>query len=157
MAHVALPGEHPKGDMGQGLLFIAFMVVWVLDSFFLKLSIMLAARVPLYVRLGWTAVFLAIGLALVLSGHKVLEIRGSTRLLTTGAFRRVRHPLYLGAMLFYLALWGATLSLAALGIMVIIAFFYNFIAAYEERKLEDKFGEAYSNYKKNVPRWIPKL
>ncbi len=156
MIHAALPGEHPKGDLGQGLLFILFMGGWILDSFFIKFSTRLAAYVPLYIRLAWTAVFLAIGFALVMSGHKVLEIKDSTRLLTTGAFGRVRHPLYLGAILFYLALWGSTLSLAALGILVIIVVFYNFIAAYEEKKLIEKFGAEYARYKKSVRRWIPK-
>jgi protein-S-isoprenylcysteine O-methyltransferase Ste14 len=151
------PGEHPLGDKGQIVLLIVFMLVWVLDSFFLKFSVMLAAHVPLFVRLGWTAVFAALGFILANAGHKVLEITTQPRLLTTGAFGRVRHPLYLGAMLFYLALWGSTLSLAALGVLAVMLVFYNHIAAYEERKLEDKFGEAYTNYKKNVPRWIPKL
>ncbi len=42
------PGEHPLGDKGQIFLLIVFMLVWVLDSFFLKFSIILAAHVPLY-------------------------------------------------------------------------------------------------------------
>jgi len=60
-------------------------------------------------------------------------------------------------MLFFMALWGSTLSVAALGVLSVILVFYNFIAAYEETKLAEEFGEAYTNYKKNVPRWIPKL
>jgi protein-S-isoprenylcysteine O-methyltransferase Ste14 len=133
------------------------MFVWVLDSFFFRFSVMLAGYVPLYLRLTWTAAIAAAGLILMNAGHKVLEETDAPHLLTTGAFGRVRHPLYLGSMLLFAAVWGSTLSLAALIVLVVIFIFYNHIAAYEEKKLEEKFGEAYIRYKKKVPRWIPKL
>jgi len=151
------PGEHPLGDKGQVVLFLLFMLVWVLDSFALRFSVVLAGYVPLYVRLAWTAAVAAAGLILINAGHKVLEDTDVPHLLTTGAFGRVRHPLYLGSMLLFTAVWGSTLSLAALIVLAIIFVFYNHIAAYEEKKLVEKFGEAYIQYKKKVPRWIPKL
>lgn len=151
------PGEHPLGDRGQVVLFLIFMFVWVLDSFFFRFSVMLAVYVPLYLRLVWTAVIAAAGLILINAGHKVLEETDVPHLLTTGAFGRVRHPLYLGCMLLFAAIWSSTLSFAALIVLVVIFVFYNYIAAYEEKKLEEKFGEAYMQYKKKVPRWILKL
>jgi protein-S-isoprenylcysteine O-methyltransferase Ste14 len=151
------PGEHPLGDRGQVVLFLLFMLVWVLDSFFFRFSVIITGYIPLYVRLVWTAVIAAAGLILINAGHKVLEKTDAPHLLTTGAFAHVRHPLYLGSMLLFAAVWGSTLSLAALIILVVIFIFYNHIAAYEEKKLEEKFGEAYIPYKKNVPRWGLKL
>ena len=32
-----------------------------------------------------------------------------------------------------------------------------YIPLVEERALEERFGESYREYKKNVPRWIPRL
>ena len=151
------PGEHPLGDKGQVVLFLLFMLIWVLDSFFVRFSVMLACYVPLYVRLAWAATIAAAGLILMNAGHKALEETDVPHILTTGAFGRVRHPLYLGSMLLFTAVWSSTLSLAVLIVLAVIFVFYNHIAAYEEKKLEEKFGEAYIRYKKNVRRWIPKL
>jgi protein-S-isoprenylcysteine O-methyltransferase Ste14 len=151
------PGEHPLGDKGQVVLFLIFMLVWVLDSFFFGFSVMLAGYVPLYVRLAWAAAIAAAGLILMNAGHKLLEETDVPHVLTTGPFGRVRHPLYLGSMLLFTAVWSSTLSLAALIVLCVIFVFYNHIAAYEEKKLEEKFGEAYIRYKKKIRRWIPKL
>jgi methanethiol S-methyltransferase len=144
-----------KLSLGQTILF--FMLVWVLDSFFLKFSVRLASHVPLSVRLAGTAVITATGLILMNACHKVLEQMNDLHVITTGAFGCVRHPLYLGSMLLFTAVWSSTLSLASLIVLVVIFVFYKHIAAYEEKKLEEKFGNVYIRYKKKVPKWIPKL
>jgi protein-S-isoprenylcysteine O-methyltransferase Ste14 len=38
---------------------------------------------------------------------------------------------------------------------VVIFLFYNYIAGYEERLMETKFGEDYASYKKRTGRWVP--
>ena len=75
----------------------------------------------------------------------------------TGAFRYVRHPLYLGVLLVYLGMTIATASLFSLAVFAAILLFYNYIAGYEEKLMEGWFGEAYSSYKMRTGRWIPKL
>jgi len=32
-----------------------------------------------------------------------------------------------------------------------------YFALFEEPQLENRFGDAYTDYKRNVPRWIPRL
>jgi protein-S-isoprenylcysteine O-methyltransferase Ste14 len=76
---------------------------------------------------------------------------------STGAFRYVRHPLYLGCLLFYLGLAVSTASLISLVLWVMICIFYNYLASYEEKLLESKFGENYRTYKENTGKWLPKL
>jgi len=44
-------GEHPKGDMGQILFLVIFVIVWALDSFFLKISLINMPYFSLPVRL----------------------------------------------------------------------------------------------------------
>ncbi len=150
-------GEHPYGDRGQIILFFVFLLIWILDSFVFKFSTILVPFVPLYLRILIAALILVLAVYLASSGHRAVsdEILSSARLLKDGAFARVRHPLYLAALLFYLFLIILTLSLISLFVFVGIFFFYNVIAAYEEKFLEDKFGQEYLDYKKNVPRWIP--
>lgn len=150
-------GEHPYGDKGQIIFFFVFLAVWILDSFVFKLSTILTPYVPVYLRVLIAGLILLLAIYLASSGHRAVsdEILSSPRLLKDGAFARVRHPLYLATLLFYLFLISFTLSLISLFVFIGIFIFYNFIATYEEYFLEEKFGQEYRDYKKNIPRWIP--
>jgi protein-S-isoprenylcysteine O-methyltransferase Ste14 len=151
-------GEHPFGDAGQLLLFLVFAAGWVGDSFVLHWSTFLTAYVPLAVRL------VLLGLALVATmflfrsaGALIRHHQRQDHVFETGAFRCVRHPLYLGILCFYLGLTTATASLVSLVLVAGILFFYNYIASYEEKLMEAWFGEAYTNYKARTGKWIPKI
>jgi protein-S-isoprenylcysteine O-methyltransferase Ste14 len=152
-------GEHPYGDLGQIIILIAFLVIWILDSFLFKYSTFLSAYVPIYIRLIAAGLIFVAAIFLVRSGHRAIsdEVLASPRILTDGAFARVRHPLYLAALLFYVFLIVLTMSLISLAVFVGIFIFYNYIAAYEEKICEQKFGQDYRDYKKKTPKWIPHL
>jgi protein-S-isoprenylcysteine O-methyltransferase Ste14 len=151
-------GEHPAGDAGQAILLGLFAAVWAADSFFLRVSTALAAHVPLAVRVSAAALVMAIALYLVRAGHAVMHHGARRRaVVTSGAFRYVRHPIYLGSLLFYLALSLATLSLLSCALLVGIFLFYDYIARYEERVLVDRFGEEYRLYRDRTGRWVPRL
>jgi protein-S-isoprenylcysteine O-methyltransferase Ste14 len=151
-------GEHPLGDAGQLILLVVFLVIWVGDSFIWCRPTFLANYVPLALLLLILALTLAGAFLLVKSGHVVISHgRPARGLVTTGAFRYVRHPLYLGCLLFYFGLALATASLWSLAFLVGIFLFYNFIAGYEEKLLEAKFGENYSTYKQKTGKWLPKI
>jgi protein-S-isoprenylcysteine O-methyltransferase Ste14 len=151
-------GEHPYGDAGQLILLGLFLVIWVGDSFFIHSSTFLAKYVPLFVRLIILGLALAIAFVLVKSGHVVVSHgeRPNT-VVSTGAFHYVRHPLYLGCLLFYFGLACATASLWSLALLGGIFLFYNYIAGYEEKLLEARFGESYRTYKQKTGKWLPKL
>ena len=149
-------GEHPLGDAGQLILFGLFLVIWILDSFILHRSTFLADRIPLVIRLIILGAALAAAFYLFKSGHVVVSgEQRPTTVVSSGAFRYVRHPLYLGSILIYFGFTVSTASLFCLGLLVVIVVFYNFIAGYEEKLLEVKFGEAYVAYQKNTGRWVP--
>jgi len=151
-------GEHPFGDAGQLLLLGLFLVVWLGDSFFLGFSTFLSAHLPLSLRLAILVLALALAAYLVTSGHVVVSPK--TRppgVVTTGAFRYVRHPLYLGCLLVYLGLAVATASFLSLAFVGGIFLFYDFIASYEERLLIRKFGETYRSYQHQTGKWLPKI
>lgn len=151
-------GEHPFGDAGQLILLGLFLVVWAVDSFFLHKSTFLSDYVPLYIRLVILCLVLITGTYLFMSGHTVVSHeRRPTGLVSTGAFRHVRHPLYLASILFYLGLAVSTASLFSLGLLVGILIFYNYIASYEEKLLELRFGEGYRSYKKSTGKWVPRI
>jgi len=159
LAGIGRHGEHPYGDLGQIIILLVFLVIWILDSFVFRYSTFLSPQVSIYLRLIFAGLILVSAIYLVRSGHRAIsnEVLSSPRLLTDGAFSRVRHPLYLAALLFYIFLIALTFSMISLFVFVGIFFFYNYIAAYEENFLEKKFGQEYRDYRKNVPKWFPRL
>jgi protein-S-isoprenylcysteine O-methyltransferase Ste14 len=149
-------GEHPLGDAGQLILFGVFMVIWILDSFVLHRSTFLSKYIPLVIRLIILGVALSTAFYLFKSGHVVVtHDQRPTEVVSSGAFRYVRHPLYLGSILVYLGLTVSTASLFCLALLVVIVLFYNYIAGYEEKLLETKFGETYIEYEKKTGKWVP--
>lgn len=110
-------GEHPFGDAGQLIWLGVFLVTWVGDSFFLRKSTFLSDYVPLYIRLAFLGITLITAIYLFGSGHVVVSHdHRPNKVLTTGAFRYVRHPLYLASILTYLGLTISTLSLFSLAL-----------------------------------------
>jgi protein-S-isoprenylcysteine O-methyltransferase Ste14 len=155
----AASGEHPYGDLGQIICLIVFVVVWGLDSFVFRFSTFLAGFVPFYIRWTVAAAAFILGVILARNGHRVVYDNSPAegQLVKDGAFARLRHPLYGGSLLFYVSLFLGSLSLLSLVAFAAIFLFYDFIARYEEKILDQKYGQDYREYKRNVPKWIPRL
>jgi len=114
------------------------------------------------------SVLLFAGLGLVLWGRLALgkqyfvstgmgaQLFAGHRLITSGPYTLVRHPMYLGCIL-----------TGAGGLLVYQIWTFVFIAAgflglvgrarREEQILEAEFGDAYRAYRQQVPGWIPRL
>src|SRR6266498_1071763 len=77
-------------------------------------------------------------------------------LVVVGFYRYVRNPMYVGIFLILLGhfLWFKSVWLL---VYLVIAFLivHLFVILYEEPTLKGKFGAAYEEYLKRVPRWIP--
>ena len=98
----------------------------------------------------WTFTFVGRGTPLLLDPPKDL--------VASGPYRYVRNPIYVGVLSIFLGhfLW---FGYWALLLYVVLSFIgvHSFIAWYEEPTLKKKFGAAYEDYRKRVPRWIPKV
>ena len=80
------------------------------------------------------------------------------RLVVRGVYRHVRNPMITGLCLVLLGEAFLAASLPLLGLFafgVIINVIY--IPLSEEPGLARRFGDDYLTYKRNVPRWIPRL
>ena len=154
-----LVGEHPFGDAGQVILLIVFLALWALDSFVFRLSTFLADSIHLFIRIALAGIILAVGFYLGKKSMRMVftEKRDAPQVIKNEIYSQVRHPMYLAMILFYAALILSTLSLLSLAMGILIFFFYNFIAAYEEKLLEEKLGQEYLEYKNKVPRWFPRM
>ena len=79
-------------------------------------------------------------------------------LVTTALHRYVRSPMYLGVATAILGEAGLFRSLHVAeyaGLMLLTA--HVFVVLYEEPTLQRQFGESYEEYRRNVPRWLPRL
>lgn len=79
-------------------------------------------------------------------------------LVTTALHRYVRNPMYIGV---FLVLAGEALLFRSLKLLAYLAFFFLavqlFVLFYEEPTLRRQFGESYEDYRRMVPRWIPRF
>lgn len=151
-------GEHPFGDAGQLISLGIFLIVWGGDSFFLHRSTFPSDYVPLYIRLIILSLAVVTAMYLFWSGHIVVSHEQRPNgVVATGAFHYVRHPLYLASTLTYLGLTISTASLISLALFMGIFVFHNYIASYEEKVLEARFGEEYRKYKRRTGKWVPRI
>ena len=154
-----LVGEHPYGDCGQIIALIIFLAVWIFDSFIFRVSTFLTDYLSLYIRLILAAVCYVIAGFLARSGLRAVfrEVRDPPRVINTGVFSYLRHPIYFATLLLYLGFFFTTLSLISLAFLVVIVIFYDYLATFEEKQLAQKFGREYRNYKDKTPKWFPRL
>ena len=95
------------------------------------------------------------GIVLVILGWR--KIHNSTGMVTDGIYRYIRHPQYAGLFMIifgWLLHWPTLLTLI---IFPILVFMYYRLAVSEESALARNFGEAYEIYKKQTPRFFPRL
>ncbi len=154
-----LAGEHPLGDAGQLLLACLFAATWIADTFLFKYTTFLNGYVPFIARLPLATLLLILSGYLAKRGLSIVfgEKAEKPVVIRKGVFGLVRHPIYLGEILFFLGLLMLSLSLAAAVVWIVAIAFLHFIAKYEERLLLDRFGEDYEKYLREVPRWLPRL
>jgi protein-S-isoprenylcysteine O-methyltransferase Ste14 len=84
------------------------------------------------------------------------HIEKATALVTTGPYRLSRNPMYLGLLA---VLVGFGLVLGELVSLIVGALLFVVLLTVlqiepEERMLADKFGDAYTDYRLRVRRWI---
>jgi len=79
------------------------------------------------------------------------------QLITTGIRSRVRHPIYLGHLC-EIGGWCVGTGLIALYVMAAFSVITGVLMIrMEDRELEARFGEAYREYRKQVPAVVPRL
>lgn len=129
---------------------------------------------PRGVPAAWRAVAAALGLALAGFGLFLLgwtitlfnRVGKGTlapfdpprHLVLRGPYRHVRNPMISGVLF---VLLGETIGLLSLPLLIwLIAFcllISTFIPLREEPDLERRFGDEYVEYRRHVPRWIPRI
>jgi len=128
-----------------------------------------------WTMVGWTMIVCAmIGGALIVIGAAIyfrcaweFAVRGlgtpapiapTKFLVTTALHRYVRNPMYIGV---FLAILGQGIFFRSAHVaeyaIAMICIAHVFVLTYEEPTLHRQFGESYDEYRRTVPRWIPKF
>jgi protein-S-isoprenylcysteine O-methyltransferase Ste14 len=115
-------------------------------------------------------VFIFVGLFILVYSVSYLRKNKREGLVTSGPYRLVRHPQYLGMILLTLGLtsWSVWIlsntfgmgflnPLQTIGVWFIELFAYLLLAYMEELYLAEKHGETFESYKSQVPFFIPFL
>jgi len=83
---------------------------------------------------------------------------GGSNLVISGPFAHVRNPLYIGNILIYLGIGIMSFALfpyLQIGALIFFIFQYHFIVKEEENFLHKTYSDFYTEYIKNVPRFLP--
>ena len=110
---------------------------------------------PLWL-IGWTAMLWCFWNFTVNGRGTPAPIDPPKELVAVGLYRFVRNPMYVAGITALIGwiLWSPSMPLIIAPILFFAAA-HTFVTLYEEPTLKKKFGAAYEEYCKVVPRWIP--
>ena len=86
-------------------------------------------------------------------GYNVSDLDEKQTFKISGAFKFVRHPIYLFSILFLG--FRPTMTVFYITMYLCIIAYCYIGSIYEERKLIEMFGDEYKEYQKRVPRIFP--
>ncbi len=113
-------------------------------------ALLIALGAAAYFWCAWDFAYYGLGTPAIVDPPKVLVARGLHRF--------VRNPMYLGVLAVVAgeSAWFHSTRLLTYALCLALIFHF-FVVLYEEPTLRKKFGEAYEDYRRTVPRWIPTL
>ena len=131
-------------------------------------SVVLGVRVPLVGPAPWPLRIIAlvpfvVGARLTVASARRFDELGTNiktfddpdHFVDDGAFRRTRNPMYLGFAAMLAGIAAAVGSLSAwVSPLVFVAAAERWYIPFEERRMADRFGAVYEDYRRRVPRWI---
>ena len=106
MGH-GLAAEHPSCDRNQALMLILFFAVWIVDSvgfFIFGYSTVIFEALSFPLLIIGTGALLGLSLYLIAKSHKAVleQVTYTPQFVDSGVYTWVRHPMYLGGLLFCL-------------------------------------------------------
>ena len=112
--------------------------------------VVMACGAAIYFRCAWEFAVRGLGTPAPIAPTKFL--------VTTALHRSIRNPMYVGVALTILGeaiLFRSAHVAVYAAIMLTVA--HIFVVLYEEPTLHRQFGESFEQYRRTVPRWIPRF
>jgi len=105
--------------------------------------------------LGYALLFVGIGI-FIQGWRELYRAHQQNQLATTGLYSLVRHPQYTGL---FIGLFGEGVvhwpTLFSVVLLPVIILAYGLLARSEEKRVVEQFGEAYRDYQRQVPMFVP--
>src|SRR5438445_12569772 len=113
-------------------------------------TVVIGAGPAIYLRCAWDFAYHGRGTPAPIDPPKILISRGLHRF--------VRNPMYLGVLcvIFGQAELFRSVRILIYGVCLWLVF-HLFVIVYEEPTLRKQFGASYEEYRRMVPRWMPKF
>jgi protein-S-isoprenylcysteine O-methyltransferase Ste14 len=157
----------------RAILLLPFMATVVIPAVILYLtgldSLDLWQTLPAtrFVLPVFSLLFIGIGLVLMVATIRLFATVGkgtlapwkpTQKLVVQGVYRHVRNPMISGVMAILVgeAIMSASLPLVCWFLVFVVANAI-YIPVAEEPGLVKRFGQDYEEYRRNVPRWIPRM
>jgi protein-S-isoprenylcysteine O-methyltransferase Ste14 len=155
MSREGLGAEHPLNDRAQLVFMLVFLAVWAVDTFFLHYALSYTGFLALFATVPAGVALCVVGIYFIRKSEVVVFNNSEGKVIDTGVYGRVRHPMYFGGLLLLLGLAVATLSILAFAVWVVLFVFMDRMASYEEKDLARLLGQKYVEYQKRVHKWLP--
>jgi protein-S-isoprenylcysteine O-methyltransferase Ste14 len=84
-----------------------------------------------------------------------LAPRSEDRVVTSGPYRVIRHPMYAAVLLISFGLACLTQSLIGLAVFIVYVVLLSRLVPIEESRLLSAYGESYSTYRRDTRRLVP--
>jgi protein-S-isoprenylcysteine O-methyltransferase Ste14 len=143
---------------------VPFFIIWIPYEILQASGNDIVLRNGVFQYVG--LVFIALGVFAYIwcSGSFVFKAKGTPipltptkKLVVTGLYKFVRNPLYIAGTL---VLAGEALLFRSVGIFIYTLIMFGVFHVHvliEETHLENTFGKNYEQYRRSVPRWIPRF
>jgi protein-S-isoprenylcysteine O-methyltransferase Ste14 len=83
------------------------------------------------------------------------NFENTTKLVTTGLYRYIRHPMYGSLLIFGFGIFLKSISWRSFILLIIIAVALFITCKVEEKEMKKKFGDEYREYMKRTKMWVP--
>jgi protein-S-isoprenylcysteine O-methyltransferase Ste14 len=136
---------------------LVIVPLWIEKKRTLQISVYLFAGL-IVILIGLTIMIITISSFIRIGKGTLAPWSPTKKLVVKGLYKYVRNPMILGV---FTVLLGEALSLWSENILIWAGIFFVintiYFIIYEEPNLEQRFGNEYREYKKHVPRWLPRF
>jgi len=112
----------------------------------------------LFIAIGLAVMFVTISSFIKIGKGTLAPWTPTKRLVIAGPYKYVRNPMIMAVLVILL---GEALALRSQNILIWAGTFFVvntiYFILFEEPNLEQRFGNDYQEYKRNVSRWLPRL
>jgi protein-S-isoprenylcysteine O-methyltransferase Ste14 len=113
-----------------------------------------------YIIFPLSTIIIVAGILLIVFGwRQIYKARRESqgKLVTTGIYKYVRHPQYIGFLLLTLGMLLEWPTIFTILLWPVLAVVYWRLAKEEDKEIEERFGEEFREYQSRVPGFIPRL